>query len=146
MQARLTFEEAWRGAERSVTITRHHACHECAGSGYQRVCHGQGATPRTDTLKVQAPPGTPDSARLRLAGQGHAGVRGGAPGDLYVDVRVEPHEVFRRDGDDVHMVLPIAVHEAGLGARIEVVTPDGKAWAYDYLRQLSELYVVEGLR
>ena len=154
-----------------MTITRHHACHECAGSGYQRVsetscvscegtgtvrsvrghmvfakncprcagtgilrqercgvCHGQGATPRTDTLKVQAPPGTPDSARLRLAGQGHAGVRGGAPGDLYVDVRVEPHEVFRRDGDDVHMVLPIAVHEAGLGARIEVMTPDGKAW------------------
>jgi molecular chaperone DnaJ len=166
----LTFDEAWRGAERAVTLTRHHACHQCAGSGFQRVsetscvscegsgtvrsvrghmvfakncprcagtgilrqercvaCYGQGVTARTDTLTVQLPAGTADGARLRLAGQGHAGVRGGVPGDLYVDVRVEPHEVFRRDGDDVHMVLPIAIHEAGLGARIEVTTPDGTA-------------------
>jgi molecular chaperone DnaJ len=170
VHARLGFEEAWRGAERSVTITRHHACQECAGSGFQRVsetacvscegsgtvrsvrghmvfakncprcagtgilrqercgtCHGQGVTPRTDALTVQVPAGTPDGARLRLGGKGHAGVRGGAPGDLYLDVHVEPHQLFRRDGDDVHMVLPIAVHEAGLGARIEVPTPDGTA-------------------
>ena len=64
---------------------------------------------------------------LRRPGKGHAGVRGGAPGDLYIDVHVAPHERFRRDGDDVHMVLPIAIHEAGLGARIEVTTPDGTA-------------------
>lgn len=166
--ARLQFDEAWRGAERTVTLARHHSCQACAGSGFQRVsetacvscegsgtvrsirghmvfakncprcsgtgilrqercgsCHGQGVTPRTDAVTVQIPAGTPDGARLRLAGHGHAGVRGGAPGDLYVDVHVEAHDVFRRDGDDVHMVLPIAVHEAGLGARIEVATPDG---------------------
>jgi molecular chaperone DnaJ len=107
-------------------------CPRCAGTGILRqeqcgACHGQGVTARTDTVTVKVPPGTPDAARLRLAGQGHAGVRGGAPGDLYVELRVDPHDLFRRDGDDVHMVLPIAVHEAGLGARIEVSTPDGTA-------------------
>jgi molecular chaperone DnaJ len=170
VQAVVSFEEAWRGAERAVTLTRHHACPQCAGSGFQRVsetacvscegsgtvrsvrghmvfakdcprcagtgilrqercgaCHGQAVTARTDTVVVQVPPGTADAARLRLAGQGHAGVRGGAPGDLYVELRVDPHDLFRRDGDDVHMVLPIAVHEAGLGARIEVATPEGTA-------------------
>jgi molecular chaperone DnaJ len=169
-QVRVRFEEAWRGTERLVTITRHHACHECAGSGFHRVsetacvscegsgtvrsvrghmvftkncprcagtgilrqercgsCQGQGVAPRTEVVTIPVPPGTADGAILRRQGRGHAGVRGGAPGDLYIAVHVEPHERFRRDGDDVHMVLPIAVHEAGLGARIEVLTPDGTA-------------------
>jgi molecular chaperone DnaJ len=82
---------------------------------------------RSDTVTVQIPAGVADGSRLRLGGRGHAGVRGGPPGDLYVDVHVEPHEVFRREGDDVHMVLPIAIHEAGLGAKIDVPTPDGTA-------------------
>lgn len=169
-QAQLTFEEAWHGTGRAVTITRHHPCPHCAGSGFHRVsetrcvscegagtvrtvrghmvfskncprcagtgllrqercesCHGQGVTPRTETVPVRIPAGVPDGARVRVPGKGHAGVRGGAPGDLYLEVAVEPHPVFRRDGDDVHMVLPVAVHEAGLGTKIEVATPDGAA-------------------
>jgi molecular chaperone DnaJ len=62
-----------------------------------------------------------------MAGKGHGGVRGGSPGDLYIDVTVRPHDVYRRDGDDLHMVVPIAVHEAGLGAKLEITTPDGIA-------------------
>ena len=169
-ESKVTFEEAWRGTERVVTVTRHHACHECAGSGFQRVsetscvscegtgsvrsvrghmvftkncprcsgtgilrqercaaCHGLGVASRTEAIAVPVPAGVADGARLRLAGKGHAGVRGGAPGDLYLDVHVEPHELFKRDGDDIRMVLPIAIHEAGLGAKIDVTTPDGVA-------------------
>ncbi len=169
-RAHVTFEEAWHGTERAVTVTRHHPCQQCAGSGFHRVsetrcvscegtgtvrsvrghmvfskncprcagtgllkqercdaCHGQGVAPRTEAITVRIPPGVPDGARVRMPGKGHAGVRGGAPGDLYLDVTVESHPVFRRDGDDVHMVLPVAVHEAGLGTRIDVATPDGTA-------------------
>jgi DnaJ-class molecular chaperone len=60
-----------------------------------------------------------------VAGKGNAGLNGGAPGDLYITAHVEPHPLFRRQGDDLHIVLPVAVHEAALGARIPVPTPDG---------------------
>jgi len=169
-QATVGFAEAWRGAERVVTVTRQHPCQQCAGSGFHRIaetpcvscegsgtvrsvrghmvftkdcprcagtgilrqehcgaCHGQGVAPRSESLSVAIPAGVADGARLRVAGKGHAGVRGGPPGDLFLGVRVEPHDVFHRDGDDVHMVLPIAIHEAGLGARIDITTPDGTA-------------------
>jgi DnaJ-class molecular chaperone len=62
---------------------------------------------------------------VRVEGRGHAGVRGGPPGDLYVDVTVQPHTLYQRHGDDVHLTVPVAIHEAGLGARIDVPTPDG---------------------
>ena len=105
-------------------------CPRCAGTGMLRQercesCEGQGVAPRTEIVTVRVPAGVPDGARVRVAGKGHAGVRGGAPGDLYLDVHVEEHPTFRRDGDDVHMILPIAVHEAGLGTKIDVATPDG---------------------
>ena len=64
-------------------------------------------------------------ARVRIAGKGHAGVRGGIPGDLFIDVDVLEHPVYRREGDELHMTVPIAVHEAGLGAKIDIETPDG---------------------
>jgi molecular chaperone DnaJ len=64
---------------------------------------------------------------VRAPGKGNAGLRGGPPGDLYITVRVLPHALFRRDGDDLHMIVPIAVHEAALGARVDIPTPDGSA-------------------
>jgi molecular chaperone DnaJ len=105
-------------------------CPRCAGSGRLRqerceTCQGQGVTPRVEAVLVRVPAGVPDGVRVRVAGKGHAGVRGGAPGDLYVTVHVTPHPVYRRDGDDVHLVLSVAIHEAALGARIDVATPDG---------------------
>jgi molecular chaperone DnaJ len=107
-------------------------CPRCEGSGTLRQercegCHGQGVAPGVEAIMVHVPAGVLDGACLRVAGKGHAGVRGGPPGDLYVAVKVEEHPAFRREGDDVHVVLPIAVHEAALGSKIELATPDGKA-------------------
>jgi molecular chaperone DnaJ len=82
---------------------------------------------RTETLTVQIPPGLADGDRVRVAEKGHAGRNGGAPGDLYVVVHVEPHPLFRREGDDLHIVVPIAVHEAALGAKVEVPSLEGHA-------------------
>jgi molecular chaperone DnaJ len=64
---------------------------------------------------------------VRVPGKGHAGRAGGEPGDLFITIHVEPHPVFRRDGDDLHMVVPVAIHEAALGARLEIATLDGPA-------------------
>ena len=76
---------------------------------------------------VRIPPGAQAGSRLRVAGKGNAGRNGAGPGDLYITVRVEPHPFFRREGDDIHIQVPITVSEAGLGAKIEVPTIDGRA-------------------
>jgi molecular chaperone DnaJ len=105
-------------------------CPRCLGTGILRQercdgCEGGGTFPRTETVVIRIPAGVQDGARIRVAAKGHAGPRGGAPGDLFLDVSVQPHGRFRREGDDVHVVLPVAVHEAALGARIEFETPGG---------------------
>lgn len=105
-------------------------CPTCGGRGSVTertcdICHGQGVTTRSESRTVDLSPGIANGARVRVPGRGHAGVRGGPPGDLYVDVIVEPHARYRRDGDDVHFTVPVAIHEAALGAKIEVPTPDG---------------------
>jgi len=78
-------------------------------------------------MEVTLAPGVADGDHVRLAGRGSAGVHGGPPGDLSITVRVHPHPVFRREGDDLFMTVPVAIHEAGLGARIAIPTPDGEA-------------------
>ena len=168
LKASLTFEQAWRGVQWPVSVTRHETCRSCAGSGYQRAvesrclacegsgvvrsvrghmvfskncphcggsgrlrqlacdaCHGQGVETRAESIIVRVPAGVGDGARVRVAGKGHAGGRGGPPGDLYLDVEVKPHPFYHRVDDDIHVVVPIAVHEAALGARIDTPTPDG---------------------
>jgi molecular chaperone DnaJ len=106
------------------------SCAACAGTGRQRhqrctVCGAQGRVVHSDAVPVYVPPGTADGGRIRISNAGHVGRHGGASGDLYVTVQVAPHPVFRRQGDDLHMEVPIAVHEAVLGARIEVPSLDG---------------------
>jgi molecular chaperone DnaJ len=71
------------------------------------------------------PPGLADGARVRVAGKGHVGRSGGENGDLYLAVHVEPHPLFTRDGDDLRIAVPVAVHEAALGARFDVPTLEG---------------------
>ena len=105
-------------------------CPHCNGSGRLRqltceTCHGQGVEARAETISVRIPAGVADGARVRAAGKGHAGVRGGEPGDLYIDVEVNAHPLFQRIDDDIHIAVPIAIHEAALGARIDIPTPDG---------------------
>jgi molecular chaperone DnaJ len=122
------------GAVRSVRghMVFSRSCTSCGGTGQQmpracEPCGGTGLETRSETVTARVPPGVADGDRLRVPGKGHAGSRGGQPGDLYVTVKVAPHTVFRRDGDDLITIMPIAVHEAALGARIAVRTLEGEA-------------------
>jgi molecular chaperone DnaJ len=107
------------------------ACPRCHGSGRNvsgcSVCGGAGAVQRTEPLEVRIKPGTRDGQRVRLAGKGNAGARGGSGGDLYVIIRAGEHPVFRREGDDIQLTVPVTATEAALGAKIEVPTIDGRA-------------------
>jgi molecular chaperone DnaJ len=108
------------------------ACETCGGSGRLThttcsACGGAGQEMRSESVTVRIPPGVADESRIRVPEKGHSGARGGRAGDLYITVRVEPHEVFHRNGDDLHIVVPVAVHEAALGAKIDVPAPDGYA-------------------
>ena len=108
------------------------SCPGCAGTGQQRPrvcepCGGLGQETRTETVQVRIPPGVANGDRVRVPGKGNAGLRGGPPGELYISVHVPPHPVFRREGDDLHMIVPLALHEAALGARVDVLTPEGTA-------------------
>jgi molecular chaperone DnaJ len=106
-------------------------CPRCHGTGKNistcPVCHGEGSVERTDPLEVRIKAGTRDGQRIRIAGKGNAGLRGGPAGDLYVIIRVGDHPIFRREGDDIQVVVPVSATEAALGAKIEVPTIDGRA-------------------
>jgi DnaJ-class molecular chaperone len=107
----IPFEQAVHGVRTSLTVQRP------GGDG--------GARP--ERIEVRIPPGVRDGQRLRLKGQGAPSPAGGPPGDLYLRVRVLPHPYFRREGDDLHVELPLSVTEAALGATVEVPTIRGRA-------------------
>ena len=164
------FEEALRGGQRVVSVTRHEACRtchglgvlnvaetrcvhcqgagaiksarghmvfsktcaHCGGTGQQRQtrcphCGGQQTETRTESLTINVPAGLADGARIRVPGKGNAGRNGGEVGDLFITMNVDPHPIFTRRGDDLHLTVPIAIHEAALGAKIEVPSLDGPA-------------------
>jgi molecular chaperone DnaJ len=106
-------------------------CPKCHGTGKIipdpcATCSGIGKIKRTKTLEVKIPAGIDDGMRIRSSGNGEPGVNGGPPGDLYVEVHIKPHEVFQRDGDDLHCEMPISFTKAALGGEIEVPTLNGK--------------------
>ena len=107
------------------------ACPRCQGTGKNistcSTCHGEGTVSRTEPMEVRIKAGTRDGQRIRLAGKGNAGAHGGPAGDLYAIIRIDPHPVFRRDGDDIYITVPVTVTDAALGAKIEVPTIDGRA-------------------
>src|SRR5689334_21266587 len=106
-------------------------CPRCHGTGKNISvcpnCHGEGTVERTEPLEVRIKAGTRDGQRIRIAGKGNAGTHGGAAGDLYVIIRVGEHPVFRREGDDIYVTVPVAAWESALGAKIEVPTIDGRS-------------------
>jgi molecular chaperone DnaJ len=106
-------------------------CPRCHGTGKNLttcpVCHGEGVVEKTEPLEVRIKAGTRDGQRIRIPGKGNAGAHGGAPGDLYAIIRTEGHPIFRRDGDDIYLTVPVNATEAALGAKIEVPTIDGRA-------------------
>jgi len=165
----LSFENALRGGEHPVVVTRHarcaicsgtgaldgvesrcvqcqgsgalrsarghmvfsRPCPTCGGNGVERrqrcgACAATGLTVRTESVRVRVPAGIVNGARIRVPEVGHVGSHGGAAGDLYITVQVSPHARFVREGDDLHVVLPVAIHEAALGARVAVPALDGE--------------------
>ncbi len=105
-------------------------CTACRGTGKVianpcRSCHGQGAVRREKNLSVKVPPGVDNGTRIRLAGEGEAGLRGGPPGDLYIFVSVTPHPVFEREGTSIGCSVPISMATAALGGEIEIPTIEG---------------------
>ncbi|HEX2650376.1 MAG TPA: molecular chaperone DnaJ [Burkholderiales bacterium] len=107
-------------------------CPRCHGSGKTVAnpcpsCNGAGRIKHQKTLSVKIPAGVDEGDRVRLSGEGEAGVNGGPPGDLYVQVHLKPHAVFQRDHDDLHCEMPVSFSTAALGGEIEIPTLDGSA-------------------
>ena len=106
-------------------------CQRCGGKGRLQnacpTCFGDGRISRSDSVEVRIPAGVQSGSRLRVAGKGNAGTHGAQAGDLYITIRVEAHPFFERDGDNIEIKIPVTVTEAGLGAKVEVPTIDGRA-------------------
>ncbi len=105
-------------------------CPACKGSGTViadpcKNCSGRGRTAKTKKLSVKVPAGVDDGDRIRLAGEGEAGRNGGPPGDLYVEIRVNPHKIFEREGADLSCEVPVSIATAALGGDVEMPTLDG---------------------
>jgi molecular chaperone DnaJ len=106
-------------------------CHSCGGEGYIiehpcKDCGGSGSQKKRQKIMVTIPPGVENGRRVVIRSQGDVGPNGGPPGDLYVFIRVKPHEHFERQGEDLYCAVPISVTQASLGADIQVPTLDGK--------------------
>ena len=107
-------------------------CPRCTGTGKIvrepcATCAGAGRIKRQKTLSVKIPEGVDEGDRIRLSGEGEAGVNGGPPGDLYVVIRLKPHAVFQRQDNDLHCEMPVSFTTTALGGEIEIPTLDGSA-------------------
>lgn len=110
------------------SVTR--SCHACQGEGVVikspcTDCRGRGIVEVTSPLSINIPPGVDTGNRLRISGEGEAGIRGGPPGDLYIFIEVEAHPLFQRDGDDIICAVPISFPQAALGCEIEAPLIEG---------------------
>ena len=107
-------------------------CPHCHGKGKIiadpcNTCHGQGQTKTNKTLEIKIPAGIDDGMRIRSTGNGEPGQNGGPPGDLFIEIRLRKHDIFERDGDDLHCQVPVNLTSAALGGEIDLPTLAGKA-------------------
>ncbi len=115
--------------QRQFFMTISHTCPTCQGEGvvYEpcKECGGKGTVRKREKIKVRIPPGVDTGSKLVVEGKGHAGRFGGPPGNLYIQVRVKPHRIFQREGDDLYVDVNLTYPEAVLGTEIEVPTISG---------------------
>jgi len=126
-ELQLTLAEVFTGVTKRMTLQESVPCPICHGSGVFRgrhcpTCQGQGATLHPNTIEVRIPAGVQDGTRVRVAGKGQAGTNGGKPGDLYLRVTIALDSVFRRQGSDIYVSLPVFPWEAALGADVMAPT------------------------
>lgn len=126
-----TCDGAGRIRQQQGFFTIERTCPTCQGAGNIitdpcKKCHGQGRIKKEKTLKVKIPAGVDTGRRIRLTGEGEAGIQGGPRGDLYVLLAIKPHKLFRRDGANLFCRVPITVTKAALGGEVEVPTIEGK--------------------
>jgi DnaJ-class molecular chaperone len=126
-EVQLTLAEVFTGVTKRMTLQEPVPCPTCHGSGTLRgrtcpTCQGRGATLQANTIEVRIPAGVQDGTRVRVAGKGQAGINGGKPGDLYLRVTIAQDNVFRRQGSDIHVSLPVYPWEAALGADVMAPT------------------------
>jgi len=119
-----------RVRSQSGFFTVERTCPTCQGSGQTikdpcKTCSGAGRVHKEKTLSVNIPAGVEDGTRIRLSGEGEAGLRGAPAGDLYIFLGIKPHRLFQRDGADIHCRVPIPMTTATLGGTVEVPTVDG---------------------
>jgi len=166
---RITLEEAFSGAQKTISVPTSVQCNACTGTGAEggsepatcptcsgmgkvratqgfftvertcptcsgagqiiknpcKSCSGQGRTEKDRALSVNIPAGVETGTRIRLSGEGEAGLRGGPAGDLYIFIEVAPHEIFQREGTNLFCRVPVSMAAAALGGDIEVPTIDG---------------------
>ncbi len=128
----IPFLQAVQGSTITLEIPRRVVCTSCGGSGSTGgsvcgSCRGDGRTRRSERVTARIPAGIQGGGRVRLAGKGDAGLRGGPSGDAFLRVNVEPHPMFRAEGDHLLVDVPVSVGKATLGAQVAVPTPDGSA-------------------
>ena len=174
----ITFEQAFLGVEKEISVTRNETCDTCHGTGAKpgtspvkcsvcngtgqvtgvqntilgqiqtrrtctachgtgevitnpcEVCHGRGKVRKQPKIKVKIPAGIDDNQTVVLRGEGEAGEKGGAKGDLYITVRIKKHNIFTRSGNNVMCEVPITITQAALGADLEIPMVDGSKETY----------------
>ena len=128
----ISLEQAANGYTTEIRVPSWESCETCHGTGKVIpepcvACDGVGRVKKNKTLEVKIPAGIDDGMRIRSSGNGEPGINGGPPGDLYVEIRVKEHDVFQRDGDDLHCEVPISIITAALGGKVQIPTLAGRA-------------------
>jgi DnaJ-class molecular chaperone len=126
-EVELTLREVLTGITKRVSLREAVPCPTCQGTGTLRgrtcpTCYGTGSTTEVKTIEVKIPAGVQEGTRVRVGGKGQPGSNGGKRGDLYLHVTIKPDPIFRRQGSDIHVTLPVYPWEAALGAEIMAPT------------------------
>src|SRR6056300_1098343 len=129
----ISLEEAYQGKKQDIKFSTTEKCNTCKGNGSKpghspdrcTDCKGQGKKQASKKISVTIPKGVDDGTRIRLAGKGEAGSRGGATGDLYLFINVYSHELFKRSDENLFFEFPLSLADAALGTTIEIPTIDG---------------------